>query len=611
MKISACMITKNEEKNIEMCINSYRNIVDEIIVVDTGSEDNTVKIAESLGAKVYFFKWINDFAKAKNYALDRAKGDWIIFLDADEQFDINSSKKIKGILENLRGTKYSAIGCKIINIDKVNNRIIDCFMQIRIFKNDKNIRYKSSIHESLNKKNDKIHIISYYDDIEIHHTGYSSNINKEKAKRNLDILLENIKCNGEDEDYYRYLCDCYFSLGEYDNALKYGQLHLNSTIKVMGYQSRIHKVVIDCMWKLGKSKEDIELKIKEAISIFPNHPNFYCSYGFFLLDEKKYDEALNNFLLTLSCNGSYKGIEVNLIMGIIPYIHLKIGFIYEMKNSYEKALEHYYLSLKNYRFNKDAFYAAFKIVKEQKLEDIIDFFNSIYDINNEKEVQFILDEIIKTKTKWVLSYYTNIWYKKFGNEDSALTFTLLAEEKFETAFKIFYEGYAKEYDNSNAILAIISSLLSGNVDNIKKISNIVKPSYKRIIMSYLGQDNNLYEVDIENYITIFREIILFNKTEVLNKFLDLRNKFKINILIDIAKALMENHNYKDATKYYSEYNEKIEDKNILMYIGYCSYKQRKYDTAYISIKKAIEKGYKGNDAYELLKWMEEQSGGLK
>ena len=86
MKISACVITKNEEKNIARCINSYKDIVDEIILVDTGSTDNTVEIAKSLGAKIYYYEWQNDFSAAKNYALSMAKGDWIIFLDADEFF---------------------------------------------------------------------------------------------------------------------------------------------------------------------------------------------------------------------------------------------------------------------------------------------------------------------------------------------------------------------------------------------------------------------------------------------------------------------------------------------------------------------------------------------
>ena len=86
MKLAACVITKNEADTIGKCLTSLQDIVDEIIVVDTGSTDDTVAIAEQHNAKVYFYEWKNDFASAKNFALDQTAADWIIFLDADFYF---------------------------------------------------------------------------------------------------------------------------------------------------------------------------------------------------------------------------------------------------------------------------------------------------------------------------------------------------------------------------------------------------------------------------------------------------------------------------------------------------------------------------------------------
>ena len=84
--ISACVITKNEANTIERWLVDMQSIADEIIVVDTGSTDNTVKIAKASNVKVYHYKWKNDFAAAKNFAIEQASGDWILFLDADEFF---------------------------------------------------------------------------------------------------------------------------------------------------------------------------------------------------------------------------------------------------------------------------------------------------------------------------------------------------------------------------------------------------------------------------------------------------------------------------------------------------------------------------------------------
>lgn len=93
-KISQCMIVKNEEKNIEQALSWGKGVVAEQIVVDTGSADRTVEIAQRLGAKVFHFPWINDFAAAKNFAIEKAQYEWIAFLDADEYFSAEDAKKI-------------------------------------------------------------------------------------------------------------------------------------------------------------------------------------------------------------------------------------------------------------------------------------------------------------------------------------------------------------------------------------------------------------------------------------------------------------------------------------------------------------------------------------
>src|SRR3990167_8792325 len=93
--ISLCMITKNEEKWLEQCLNSVKEIVDEIIIVDTGSTDKTKEIAKKFNAKFFDFKWIGDFSAARNESLNHATKDWILVLDADETIAKEDLEKIK------------------------------------------------------------------------------------------------------------------------------------------------------------------------------------------------------------------------------------------------------------------------------------------------------------------------------------------------------------------------------------------------------------------------------------------------------------------------------------------------------------------------------------
>ena len=98
MKISGCYIVKNEAKELESSIQSIRNQVDELVVVDTGSTDGTVELAESLGAKVWQMDWQEDFSAPRNLALAKVTGDWIVFLDADEAFTSESAGNLRRLL---------------------------------------------------------------------------------------------------------------------------------------------------------------------------------------------------------------------------------------------------------------------------------------------------------------------------------------------------------------------------------------------------------------------------------------------------------------------------------------------------------------------------------
>ena len=96
--ISLCLIVKNEEAVLEKCLDSVKDIVDEIIIVDTGSTDNTKVIAERYYAKIYDFKWCNDFSKARNYSFSFATKDYILWLDADDflpEIEIQKLQKLK------------------------------------------------------------------------------------------------------------------------------------------------------------------------------------------------------------------------------------------------------------------------------------------------------------------------------------------------------------------------------------------------------------------------------------------------------------------------------------------------------------------------------------
>ena len=118
VEISACVITKNEEKNIGRWLNCMRVAADEMIVVDTGSTDKTCELARAAGARLYHFAWRDDFAAAKNYAIEQARGRWILFLDADEYCTPATVGAVRPLLRRLTPHhEVAGVLCRLPGLD--------------------------------------------------------------------------------------------------------------------------------------------------------------------------------------------------------------------------------------------------------------------------------------------------------------------------------------------------------------------------------------------------------------------------------------------------------------------------------------------------------------
>ena len=200
IRISQCMIVKNEEKNIERALSWGKEIMWEQIVVDTGSTDRTVEIAEALGARVCTFPWINDFATAKNFAIEQCSGQWIALLDADEYMAAEDLDKLVNIIEDLdsRGLDGLSTGWQQLNDEE---EIFSSGTQVRFFRNLPDIRYRRRIHEQLESTEGReLRLGDAVKELSIFHTGYQGKNFEEKKQngRTRKLILEELTENPED-----------------------------------------------------------------------------------------------------------------------------------------------------------------------------------------------------------------------------------------------------------------------------------------------------------------------------------------------------------------------------------------------------------------------------
>jgi tetratricopeptide (TPR) repeat protein len=197
-RITVCLITKNEERFIGRCLESVRDIADQIVVVDTGSIDWTINIAQRFGAEVYSFTWIDDFSVARNAALERATGDWILMLDADEELLPDQKENLRNLVQD-----KSAIAWRLPMIDEGHESAGVSYVP-RLYRNAPGLFYVGRIHEqifaSLSVRSQEWGLENRFGNATLLHHGYTKELvkSRDKVARNLRLLrLANEEMPGE------------------------------------------------------------------------------------------------------------------------------------------------------------------------------------------------------------------------------------------------------------------------------------------------------------------------------------------------------------------------------------------------------------------------------
>ncbi|MGL5646622.1 MAG: glycosyltransferase [Clostridium sp.] len=270
-EISLCIISKNEENLIRGCIEGAKDIVSEIIVVDTGSKDRTVEIAKEYGAKVYNEEFYYDFAELRNRCIQKATKDWILFLDCDEVLE--DKKEILKVLNEITNEVAISlrIGSYLDSIKRSEDNII------RLFKRDEKIKFKGKVYESieesikLNYGEEKIK----YSNIKVKH--YGSDKEKVDLKRKISRNLKILSLMSEDEKDEKYFFDLgneYGRMEDYDMALeKYEKaFELEKSKKVDKCKLVINKA--KAMHKLEMFSDELDF-IKENLLEFNDFKDLY------------------------------------------------------------------------------------------------------------------------------------------------------------------------------------------------------------------------------------------------------------------------------------------------------------------------------------------------
>lgn len=379
--ISVCIITKNEQENIERCLKSLMPYEMEIIVVDTGSTDNTKDIVQRYTDKVFDFEWCDDFAAAKNFAISKTSNDYIIMLDSDEYIDkFEESELIRTI-----GNNSDKVGrIQIKNVFKKTDPCKESREWVSRIFNKKSYHYEGRIHEQIVRYDGKEYD-TFQAPVTIIHTGYDLTEKEKsaKAKRNISLLEKELdrliklfcKNNGlniceidgielvnhifendsalslilQKDEYLPYIlyqlgkgyymamdypkaCDCFSCALSFDLNPKLE--YVTDAVETYGYAL------------VNADRADEALMFENIYNEFGNTADFQFLMGIIYMNNERFDDAVSEFLKATK-HKECRNVGSNSYLA-----YYNIGVIYECLGDVDKAIS-YYRRCGNYKQAKD------------------------------------------------------------------------------------------------------------------------------------------------------------------------------------------------------------------------------------------------------------------
>lgn len=329
MKFSLCMIVKNEANVLRVCLDSLKDLMDEIIIVDTGSTDDTKKIAAEYTDMIYDYEWQDDFADARNFAFSKATGDYIYSADADEVIDEENRMRFRALKQVLM--PEVEIVQMIYVTEQINHPTENYARDLRpkLFKRLRNFTWIEPIHETIN-----INPVVFDSDIEILHKPQGNH-----SYRDLDVFEKLIEKDGPMSDRLltMYLRELYKG-GTEENLIK-ARTYLEDNLDNLRAKGKnlLIRQTIAVLLKIYRQVDDPVAMLKMSLCEEINMPSAEAclEIGYFFMKKEDYEEAVK--WLNMAAFGAESEIDI-ASSGTSPLQALALSYRKLVKSPKLKAL---------------------------------------------------------------------------------------------------------------------------------------------------------------------------------------------------------------------------------------------------------------------------------
>ena len=367
-RLTTILIVKNEVGQVKRAVDSARAFSHHIIVNDTGSSDGTQSVLDALGVTWFQSAWENDFAKARNLCLEKVKTPWVFWMDADDSVPEETTEVLKELALTPPEKMY---GFEVVNTERPvskEGKITGArFLQIRLFPSHSQIRFQGRVHEQIEPSARALGLSSEYRPLPIYHHGYQTQaIRQIKARRNLELMLQDPKRLAADPSFAHSLGDAYYILEEWEKGIE----AYRRTRELPGCESLHNDIYREVPMEIGvgylklKRWPEAETALLQAYREKPEKTE--APYHLALVCEAtgRRDEALEWCQKVLDTPRPYSG-TVNRYDNIQNNTLLKSAELMYAKGDWEASLKH----LKNLQSREPAlvepYYWRGKIYRKQ------------------------------------------------------------------------------------------------------------------------------------------------------------------------------------------------------------------------------------------------------
>ena len=354
--LSMAMMVKNEEEFLEDALNSAKGLVDELVVVDTGSSDRTVEIAKAHGAKVFHYAWQDDFSDARNETIRCSTGQWVFILDADERLVIDPSK-INSFRRSLQNSTqegpYIGVSIDVVNI-RLDGSVMNSLPSLRFFPRCEEIRYQNRVHNQLLLADPSQEmVLKLCDFVTINHLGYDPVVyeQRKKSDRSLPLIQKMLEDEPDNMVYKFYEGREYVIKKQPKLAVKSLEEAVLGILEGKhGYFAETLKTLLTAYEQVDAEASRIILFTEMGIEKDPSQPDFYLFKGCAERTSGLDEAAVESLRSALDKWANFRLTEVsqsNPIMGQRTWLaHLTLGEALWDLARYEEAYVAYLEALK-------------------------------------------------------------------------------------------------------------------------------------------------------------------------------------------------------------------------------------------------------------------------